>query len=385
MADYRDDEISSATVAESYVATIGNKLYDTAVAAFVVASFVGFHVNDTAAATDQVQDALFHAVTEQATPADSVVMLGGVLQTVIDTPARARDAITLIGVDRFEEVITASDEISDVRGDRLSDVAFLSEEYVDVLSVTTEITETARAADSVLLVRSERLEDAVVASDFAASVSTIRMDVSDTATASDDVLDTRALSIDVFEAATASDAIVQTLSARSLVTERGFAEDMTQDGRNDQAWTANVKAFATSRYAPYTFDGVAVINGQLYGTSPQGVFKLDDPLSAETISGSAATPTLALSDDPLVIPNEVYMDYSADADISIDVTTLHSGVPATYSYSFPDKPALTNTTNRAVLGRGLRGKYYAFTLRVSGTKARIEKLFAAIRHTQRRI
>ena len=54
------------------------------------------------------------------------------------------------------------------------------------------------------------------------------------------------------------------------------------------------------------------------------------------------------------------------------VTTTQSGTPVTYDYPLDARPVADALTNaRAVFGRGLRGRHFAYTLRLEGQRAYI--------------
>src|SRR5690606_8044852 len=66
------------------------------------------------------------------------------------------------------------------------------------------------------------------------------------------------------------------LTARTDSNEHFSIYDEVKDSKSyGQAWTANTNTWAMSRYMPYAFEGISVINGKLYGWNEQGLFLMD--------------------------------------------------------------------------------------------------------------
>lgn len=152
-----------------------------------------------------------------------------------------------------------------------------------------------------------------------------------------------------------------------------------------QAWTANTNTWAMSRYMPYSFDGLSVINGKLYGWNDQGVYMVDQ--ASHLIHGLIETGKLDFGDS-LVHPTAAYLEYEMsgqDKQLSIAVTSTQSGKPATYSYMLPNEQADHLTNGRVLFGRGLRGRHFSFAISIAATSAKINALSMDFTKTTRRI
>lgn len=152
-----------------------------------------------------------------------------------------------------------------------------------------------------------------------------------------------------------------------------------------QAWTANTNTWAMSRYMPYSFDGLSVINGKLYGWNDQGVYMVDQ--ASHLIHGLIETGKLDFGDS-LVHPTAAYLEYEMsgqDKQLSIAVTSTQSGKPATYSYMLPNEQADHLTNGRVLFGRGLRGRHFSFAISIAATSAQINALSMDFTKTTRRI
>ena len=154
---------------------------------------------------------------------------------------------------------------------------------------------------------------------------------------------------------------------------------------NGQAWTANTDTWAVSRYQPYNFEGLSVINDQVYAWNDQGVFVVGT--EGEAIQAKLETGKLDFGES-LVHPTAAYLEYEmlgADKQLNIAVTTTQSGKPATYTYTLADEQADHLTNGRLLFGRGLRGRHFAFGISIYAQSAKINSLSLEFTKTARRI
>lgn len=152
-----------------------------------------------------------------------------------------------------------------------------------------------------------------------------------------------------------------------------------------QAWTANTDTWAMSRYMPFSFDGLTIINDKLYGWNDKGVFLMDKP--DHLINGLIETGKLDFGDS-LVHPTAAYLEYEMSGqgkELSIAVTSTQSGKPTTYTYMLPNEEADHLTNGRVLFGRGLRGRHFSFTISIAATSAQINALSMDFTKTTRRI
>lgn len=152
-----------------------------------------------------------------------------------------------------------------------------------------------------------------------------------------------------------------------------------------QAWTANTDTWAMSRYMPYAFDGLTMINNKLYGWNAKGVFLMDVPSSS--IHGFIQTGKLDFGES-LVHPTAAFLEYEmsgAAKQLDIAVTTTQSGQPSTYTYMLPKETAEHLTNGRVLFGRGLRGRHFSFGISILAQSAKINSLSLEFTKTARRI
>lgn len=174
--------------------------------------------------------------------------------------------------------------------------------------------------------------------------------------------------------------------ARQLINDLVFVEDdHSKQKQYGYAWTANVDTWAMSRYQDYSFSELAVINGVLYGVSEDGVYQLD---AKELIEAKLVTGQLDLGQGQLVHPLGAYLEYELSGNtrkLEIGVSTTQSGTKQTYYYLLPTEKADYLTNGRVLFGRGLRGRHFAFEIKISGEHGYINDLNIDISATKRRV
>ena len=174
--------------------------------------------------------------------------------------------------------------------------------------------------------------------------------------------------------------------AKQLVNELVFIEDdYSKEKQYGYAWTANVDTWAMSRYQDYGFSELAVINGVLYGVAEDGVHQLD---AKELIEAKLVTGQLDLGQGQLVHPLGAYLEYELSGNtrkLEIGVSTTQSGTKQTYYYLLPTEKADYLTNGRVLFGRGLRGRHFAFEIKISGEHGYINDLNIDVSATKRRV
>ena len=315
-------------------------------------------------------DAVFGAATKRGTITEGV---------------RLRDAIILKGKSLTEDSIALADETKHAVTARVRDAAAFSDEVLGQRRVVQLVVDGVRLNDAAPRIARELVAEAIVASDaysgklratgfFFDSLALAAED--DTATTTDGLL---------VERLRLGDEVWGTLHARNTVID-GLAlwDEVLQTGDYGQAWTASTDSWAMSRFAPFTFTSLAVIDGVLYGCNSQGVFALDG--SSETMTAELRTGAMDMTGGVLAHPLEAHIEYELRGTATFDVTTTQAGTPTTYSYPLNARPVANALTNaRAVFGRGLRGRHFAYTLRLTGQQAYINDWSVLVAPSKRSI
>ena len=240
--------------------------------------------------------------------------------------------------------------------------------------VTQLVTERAKARDVLVTVRRTLLDEAGRASDAVLGKLRTRDVVRELARAADAVIDvTKARPAPLIEIARGFNELFGQLHARNVVVETpgiGWDELVQLGGLLGQAWTTDASAWAMSRYAPFGFTGLAVIDGEVYATGPDGIYTLDG--DTEAMRAELRTGLMDMTGDVLALPVESHIEYELKGNAWVDVTQTQSGQPNTYSYALNGRPQADVLTNaRFEFGRGLRGRHFAYTLRLEGQSAYI--------------
>lgn len=361
-----------------------------------------------------VQDFVFDKVTaftfDSASVSDEVISLS-YSSSIIDDFAKASDKVIAsrrvdsltedsalaidevfsrtIGLSLIYEEALASDEIEGLRRVRSvsSDSAKASDYVAGQRYTDQEVVDTAKAKDSLAFKLLEQLSDSATATDKVTSTAKAFNLVEDYAQASDyttGVTSSEGLE-PVTDTATASSEVWDHLHAFNLITEIIVAEDeaLSTDGSMGQAWTANADNWAMSRYAPYTFHRLVVIDGLAYGITDDGVYQLSE--GVESIKGEITTGKLDLGGGALVHPVSAYLEYELEGTAEMEVSTTQSGIEQRFTYPLAPEVANELTNGRFIFGRGLRGRHFSFKLKVEGVEAYINDLSVHSTETRRRV
>ncbi|HFL2074917.1 hypothetical protein APA46_21370 [Pseudomonas aeruginosa] len=387
MSDYRDDSNDTAVISDS--AWIGLTAISEGTARISETVLFGLLVlhTDTAVASDEAIDRPGHLLADQAHASDEVTDQLRARVLVVET-ATAGDRVTgTLRVLHTDGAVVSDAVIERVRSLAV-DNAHLSDEALGTRHTFTLVVDSARISDSTGQAAAALFEDSALASDEAFGRLHARVLLTDTAALSDEVLDAhQAVQELLVDGARIAAMVLDHLAARDLVTDFALVDGEPVGGEQDGglAWTANVDSWAMSRYAPYTFSSLAVIDGKVYGIAADGVYALEG--GSDAVAGSITTGKLDLGQGALVHPHTAYLEYdlAAGGQVTMDVTTTQSGAAATYSYPLESEPAAELTNGRFKFGRGLRGRHFAFTLRLTGQRAYINDLSVESAPTNRRV
>ncbi|WP_296280895.1 hypothetical protein [uncultured Acinetobacter sp.] len=248
------------------------------------------------------------------------------------------------------------------------------------------ITETLKAQDSCVTRYSDFVVDYVTYSEQYTQRIKAKQHVIDTININELLKQQRKSQEKINETLTAFDFNQGKNIAKQLVNELVFIEDdYSKEKQYGYAWTANVDTWAMSRYQDYGFSELAVINGVLYGVAEDGVYQLD---AKELIEAKLVTGQLDLGQGQLVHPLAAYLEYELSGNsrkLEIGVSTTQSGSKQIYYYLLPTEKADYLTNGRVLFGRGLRGRHFAFEIKISGEHGYINDLYIDITATKRRV
>lgn len=385
MSNYRDDTQETAVASSS--TWLGLKTITESTAKISGTFLFGLMVThcDVATASDEVIDRASHIVQESASVSDEV--LGSLSASVRlgDEAELSEEWLTRLRVLHSDSAVI-SDSLLDGVLQTVSETASIADEVIDQRRGQSLVVETAKASDSVFRYALDVPEASAEASDKV--VDTLRaIDVlEDAVTATSEVIDGHTgVAPVIVEMARTDSEVIDSLHARDLVVDLAVIEDSFPGSYagSGQAWTANVDTWAMSRYEPYGFSRVAVIDGIAYGESESGVYALTG--GQEQIEAKLITGKLDLGKGQLVKPVAAYTEYQLSGTAEMDVTSTQRGTPTTYTYTLPAEQAEYLTNGRFVFGRGLRGRHFSFALRMTGEQGAINDLSVDVAQTKRRV
>lgn len=337
----------------------------------LVLSAVLLLVADVAMAQDAVFDRLQAVTTEQAVGGNLVrdKLRAGVL---VNERARGLDLMPAKTRALVVEAGTGSDAIVTGARSVLTEQARAVDTVLGQRHVLSQVAESAHAWDDVLSVQRTMVAEAGQALELVQGRMRAREQLAEVATGRDELDGAgRAKVQPMQELGQGHDAVLDHLQAAQLVADHPAVgwDEVLQQGAG-QAWTAAADGWGMSRFAPFSFNGLAVIDGKLYATNEQGVHELTG--TQETMQAHLQTGAIDMTGGVLAHLVDSYLSYELDGAAALTVTQTHGGEEAqSYTYALPGKPAAVLTTGRFILGRGLRGRHFAYTLTLTGQHAYI--------------
>lgn len=355
--------------------------------------------SDSATVSDELLSGSIRAVTNDGVAvSDSTTSQRIVTQLVADS-ALVKDGITAIERDLNSDSVSVSDSISDKLKavQVVQDSAGVNDSHVGTL--VSVITDSANISDNFLAQRiaSSIVDDSVKANDTllsnysdallnSASITDFIEDKQrssnvfmDSVFVGDSVIDSIKQNTAIQDNVQISSEVIDSLNAAVLIIDNAVIIDevLSIGGAQGQAWTANVDSWAMSRYNPYNYNHLVVINGVLYGEADDGIYRLDEQVSA--VTASVKTGKMDLGKGALTHPSTAYLEYELSGGASMTVSTTQKGVEQQYTYMLPNEVADELTNGRFIFGRGLRGRHFAFELIMIGTHGHVNDL--SIEHT----
>ena len=362
-------------------------------------------IDDSAIISDSVPAGAITALSiDSATVSETIVDQRNAVSVVSDS-AKASDIVTAIIKDMADDSAGASDSVSDklravqiideqaaVVDELVSTTAYLIEDSARAYgqaygsrNVVSDISEYATLEDSLLFNRTDIIDDSIAISDYTAGKWIARGVLVDSAVISDEVLDSITQNAVTIDSIAISDEVVDKLDARVLIIDGAVIEDTVVNigGHQGQAWTANVDSWAMSRYNPYNYNRLVVINDVLYGEADDGIYRLDQEVSP--VVAIVKTGKMDLGNGQLTHPATAYLEYELEGSASMTVHSTQKGVEQQYIYMLPSEVAGKLTNGRFIFGRGLRGRHFAFELIMIGTHGYINDLSIEHMPTSRRV
>lgn len=375
MSSYRDDVNEIGVASDATWIRVLSALESTARARD--AQFHRLHLltTENARVSEQLTERVVALTTETARVSEQWAVSVRARNTVTEK-ARARDTLHSRYRTLIEESGHGYEDLAAATRMTVVERAHGADEVHGQRRASQLVSESAKARDLLVMLQRTLVEESAIAADAVLAKLRRRDMVLDSARALDEVIDaTKARPALLVEHAHVLDELFGRLHGRDLVGDTpaiGWDEILPLDGVIGQAWTADAGAWAMSRYAPFGFTGLAVIDDVVYATAPDGVYALDG--DSELIHAELRTGLMDMTGDVLALPVESLIEYelSSGGKAWVDVTETQSGQPQTYSYPLDGRPQADVLTNaRFEFGRGLRGRHFSYALRLEGERAHI--------------
>ena len=361
--------------------------------------------SDSAIASDSLLNGSTRStITDSAQVSDSTTSQRIVTHLITDS-ARAKDGITAIERDLIIDSLAITDSttdklqavqlISDSAGATdsaigsiatlIADSAFAYGQPFTQRNVVSFVTDSTPIGDSLLFNRADIIIDDMAVSDRATGKFGAAGTLIDTAAISDAVLDSIIQNAIIMDSIAITDEVIDNLDAMVLIIDGAVIEDsvLSSGGAQGQAWTANVDSWAMSRYNPYNYNRLVVIDDVLYGEADDGIYRLDQEVDA--VTAIVKTGKMDLSGGQLTHPASAYLEYELNGGASMTVHSTQKGIEQQYTYMLPSELANELTNGRFIFGRGLRGRHFAFELIMIGTHGHINDLTIEHLPTSRRV
>lgn len=361
--------------------------------------------SDSATANDELLSGSTRSITTDSAQVSDSTTSQRIVSHLITDSARATDVITAIERDLIIDSLVIADSatdkiqavqlINDSAGvtdsaigsiaTLITDSAFAYGKPFTQRNVTSFVADSTPINDQLLFNRADIITDDIAISDITTGKFGATGTLIDTAAISDEVLDSIIQNAVIMDSIAITDEVIDKLDAMVLIIDGAVIEDsvLSSGGAQGQAWTANVDSWAMSRYNPYNYNRLVVINGVLYGEADDGIYRLDQEVDA--VTAIVKTGKMDLGRGAITHPSYAYLEYELAGQASMTVHTTQKGIEQQYTYILPSEVAGELTNGRFIFGRGLRGRHFSFELIMIGTHGHVNDLSIEHTPTSRRV
>ena len=237
-----------------------------------------------------------------------------------------------------------------------------SAHLISVLGDSAQVSGTASAVSSVIGGDTASLQSGISSLRYTTDT------VAETLTAQSAASHTASLLTLDGDSATLQSAVACTVHGAQTVGEVASLYSDVVARSTGAAWTANTDTFGMSRYTDYPLRSLAVVGGRLVGLTDAALYTLDgDTDDGAPIAASITDARRDFGTDKLKQIGELYVGGQSDGDITLSVeTTSVKGDTEQNDYDFTARELGAVRNTRVKLGRGLRSRYWRFTLSNSG-------------------
>lgn len=385
MSNYHDDTMETAVASDTTWLNVGALIVESAKATAITTMMLSFLVVDQAQASDIEYGARGITIIEEAKASDVLYLRNEATQQ-INERAKLKDFSFYYAIESIVESATVQDFDLSKTSSFTYECATAQDSDLSRRTVYQVIYNTAILSDQAFAYARDDIFEAATLTETQFNHLAAHGLVVESAQIKDSELSSYSSAQYVSEKVQANDQVFGTLQAFTLTKDTAYAEDeILLNTLSAQAWVSHSKTWAMSRYAPFNFEGGAVINGKLHLYNDQGVYVMDG--TGESISATIETGALDFGDQ-LTHPISAYLEYQLsgqDKSLDIQVSTTQSGSLQQYKYLMPNEHADYLTNGRVLFGRGLRGSHFGFKININAQSAQINALSIEHTPTRRRI
>jgi len=385
MNNYREDTMETAVATDTIWIGVHSIAEERAKASDMIQFRLGFLTGEVATAYD-FSDPNVTVLTTETVKASTITSNQlYAIHNLIDQ-AKLTDSIKLFfHVDTAENAIVhdevkLSQRFVSVETAQASDLIFVKK------TVHSNTAEVAKALDHIYALHAiETIEIANIADQPFHQLKT-KITALESAMVTDSPQVISRINLRCVESVKTSVDVTHQLYAKSWINELAFADDYYLSAQHRaQAWTANTNTWAMSRYEPFNFRAMAVINDQLYLLSDDGVYL--SGLEGESIQAKVKTGKLDFG-EMLIHPLSHFLEYQLkgiNRSLHVTIGTTQSGNAQFFNYSLPLEHSDHLTNGRVQFGRGLRGRHFSFEIQMQGSSVSLNSQSIDYTETRRRI
>lgn len=386
MSNYRDDIQDTAIITDKTWIGLKSIVDDVFRVSATLAITIGVTHHDAAALVDTTYSQTHYGIVEQAKGSDEVTTKLSAVDNRYDQ-ATLKDSTRQSVFAKLQDNAISTEQLTQSSLFYMQDSATVTEEYTQERTARVFLVNTAKLKDTTIRIASEYSEDSLLVSDTTTTKIRAKQKVVDSAILEDSLLEVGSNKAQhITDSALLTDYTTTRLDAVNWVTESAYMSDsFIGYDFGGMAWTANTDTWAMSRYEPYSFNELAVIDGILYGINHEGVYQLTNTEPQSPISAKITTGKIDVSNGSLAHPIAAYIEHELVGSASMDITTTQDNIEQTYTYPLTGKPAEYMNSGRFIFGRGLRGRHFAVSLNLEATKAHINDLRLNVEPVKRRV
>lgn len=153
--------------------------------------------------------------------------------------------------------------------------------------------------------------------------------------------------------------------ASQLRDNLAFVLRLSVDNFQYTAWTVNAATSAHARYTNYPFNGFMKIGSKYYGTSEQGLFRLEGADDDGTAIASKIRAGMSkLNNGNMKTIQSMYLGYKADGDLLVKVIIAddHNSQREAHIYKLVERGGGSQREGRVPVGRGLQSVYWDYEI-----------------------